>query len=158
MVDVVALAAVVVGRFLVPRLTDGAEQMLSEVTSRAGKAAADAVADVSTKVWDRIRGLFAKDAGGAAVFEEFEQAPEQMRPAVEAMLAKRLEENPDVARELEALLREPVPGGGDVVQLTGEVVGYLSAPGATNYGVMGGVVQGAQTPRKPAGEGASDDG
>jgi hypothetical protein len=149
MIDVVALAATLVAKVLVPRLTRGAEQIADEVTDRAGETAANAVEHVSQDIWDRVQSLFARDPGGTAVFAEFEAAPEQLKPAVEAMLVKRLAEDQAAARELDELVRTPGAVGRTAVQLIGDTVGYVDAKGANVYGVVGGVVQGVQPPASP---------
>jgi hypothetical protein len=146
MIDIAALAAVVVGRFLVPRLVDGGERMLEQITDRAGEAAADGVAGVSTRLWDRVKGIFGGDPAGAAVLEEFERAPQEMQPAVEAMLAKRLRDDDEAAKELSQILDEPITGGQNAVSLTGGIVGYVHAPNAVVHGILGGNVFGAQPP------------
>ena len=144
-----ALAATIVGNFLVPYVKLGAEKLAEKIAGEAGDAAGEQAAGVAKKIWGRIREAFGADAGKAATLDEFERKPEAFAPGVEALLADLLTENRDLADELERLAESNVGSGEQTaVQIMADTVGYFDARGATiSGGQNAGVIIGADVER-----------
>ena len=109
MLDVALLAASAV-RILVPYIKRGADGLANAIGERAEGGVADFAVDVAKSVWDRVRDTFTASGHEGAV-EEFEKNPDDAQEYLEKLLKRRLEEDPDFARELNDLVTKPSPDG-----------------------------------------------
>jgi hypothetical protein len=105
-----ALAATIVGSFLVPALKAGWDTVSQKVAEAFGQEAGEQTVGLTKRLWGRVKDAFGGEPKEATALELFEEDPETYSTAVERLLAKRLEQDPDLARELEALVAEPVGG------------------------------------------------
>jgi hypothetical protein len=137
MLDVALLAASAV-RILVPYIKRGADGLASAIGERAEGGVADFAVDVAKSVWDRVRDTFTASGHEGAV-EEFEKNPDDAQEYLEKLLKRRLEEDPDFARELNDLVTKPSPDGRDVVQIMNSS-GVAVVTGDVTGGIVGGSI------------------
>ncbi len=151
--DIAMLATTVVGSFLMPYVKKGAEKIAEEVTHKFSDAAAEHVTGLAQKVWDRVTGLFTPKEQPA--LEMFKENPDEMQAMIEKIVKQKLEENLQVAQEVDAMIHAPAPGGQmDGIQIMNAgVVGVVNMPGANFQGAQNvtitAVNQGGQPPTEP---------
>ena len=109
-----ALAAAIVGQILVPLLTKGADVVVDGLSSRIGESAADGVTGVAQRILARVTKVFGS-AGEEDQLEQLKQRPEAAAPLVTAILKEQLEQDKSLAAELEAMLDEKPPQGGQSI-------------------------------------------
>jgi hypothetical protein len=151
MLEIAALAATVVSKFLVPLLTKSRDKLEDDLSEAGAKAAAGGLVKTAESLWDRIKKRFDRDDEKNAV-ALFEQHPEDMKAMLSKLLEQRLSEDPEFHKQLSDLAEAPVAGTGQTAwQLMGEYVGGVDARGATISGnaTVAGVVVGAPPPRPP---------
>jgi hypothetical protein len=135
-----ALAATIVGNFLVPYLKLGAEALAGRLAGDAGDAAGKQTAEVAKRIWERVKHAFSGDPSQAAALEQFEKRPEAFGPGVEAMLAELLTNDDRLATELRELTSS---ADETAVRIMAETVGYVDARNAVQHGgVIAGVYHG----------------
>jgi hypothetical protein len=105
-----ALAATVIGSFLYPAIKAGWDVVGEKVGAAFGEAAGDQAAGLTKRLWQRVRDAFGSDGKEATTLDLFEEDPDTYSTAVERLLAQRLDADPDLARELESLVNEPIAG------------------------------------------------
>src|SRR5215471_4815023 len=99
--DPASLAASIVGTFLVPFVTNGARELGG---------------DVARQLWERVRSLFSEPDERQSL-DLFEKRPDVHSTAIETLLRERLEADPGLRAELEALVRPAQPGASAGAQI-----------------------------------------
>jgi hypothetical protein len=148
MLEIAAIAGSVVMRFLVPFLTKGAAGFSDELQKQTSKVAADKVVEASSGLWDRIKGAFTSHDDAQAL-DLFQKNPQQWKQGIEQMLVSQMERDEKFREDLNALLQQPTADGSTVYNVTGKIVGFIDARGAT---ISGGEMTGVKV------EGAAADG
>ena len=157
-IEIAALAATVVSSFLFPYAKKAVEKVAEVVTEKFGEAAAKHGADLTGKVWARIKAAFTSDKEKNAL-ENFEEMPDETRALIEAILKKKLAEDPALHADLEKFVAapSPVPGMTGAQVMHAGIVGIVDLRGATISG-SGGVFTGVNlgsiggaSPGQPAG-------
>jgi hypothetical protein len=150
-VGIEALAAAVVGQFLVPFLSKGADALADSLTATLGDAASSQVGKTAAKLWARVRSAFS--AQEQPTLDQFEERPQVAAPLVEAMLTDKLAADPGLVKELEGLLAEHPQGGNTSIgTIMADYVGLVVANAATiNAPVTGLVVNRPERPSEPGG-------
>ena len=159
MIEIAALAATVVGSFVVPYAKMGLEGIAKAVTDKVSGAAADKTASVARRVWERITDVFDSDEEKTTI-KLFEQDPDGLANSLTRLLEAKLRENEALAVELDELVRS---GGPDqsapatIMQQAG-IAAAINMPHAdfrqaSNFNIVG-VDQGSSRgiePRPPSG-------
>jgi hypothetical protein len=144
--EIAALAASVVGSFLVPFVKEGAKKLCEAVRDKFSEAAGDEAVHVTKSIWDRVKEAFSSDKEKATL-EQFEEFPDEGKSLVEAMLLKKLKEDPKLAADLGALVHKPGPEGKSILNMVADSIGYVDARGATiSGGIVAGYVSGTPPP------------
>lgn len=154
-IEIAALAATVVSSFLFPYAKKAVEKVAEVVTEKFGEAAAKHGADLTGKVWARIKAAFTSDKEKSAL-ENFEEMPDESRALIEAILKKKLAEDAALHADLEKFVAapSPVPGMTGAQVMHAGIVGIVDLRGATVSGsgnVYSGVSIGGASPGQPAG-------
>lgn len=131
MIEIGVLAATVVSSFLVPLAKEGAEHLRSKLAAEASEGVASGLVGTAKGLWDRIRGR--SEGTDAQIVELFEKDPDTMAPALESVVKRLLESDPDLQREISDLV-ETKQDGSASWQLMGTYVGAVDARGATISG------------------------
>jgi hypothetical protein len=112
--------AAAIAAFLAPHLKD----LLAPVTESAGRRLDQAASRFATSIWDRLRGRFAERPAAQEAAEDVAAEPEDedALAALRRQLRKLLEQDPELARELQAILAEAHAAGATTitVQAIGE--------------------------------------
>jgi hypothetical protein len=142
MLELAALATTVVTQFLVPLVKQGAEKLAEGVASRAGEEVGEQAAGVAQRLWKRVTEAFAGDPDDETSLDLFQKKPETYAQAIEDLLRSKLEEDRGFADELQKLVDQPTPDGGQVMTIMGDYVGNVFAPQAVvkGRGTMAGLV------------------
>jgi hypothetical protein len=149
MLELGALAASLVGSFLVPLLKDGAEGLAEKLRERTTDAAADGLVGVAQRLWKRVRGK-AAETGNDDVITVFEGKPETMQASVEQLVLQMLKDDEAFRAEVSGLV-EGTEDGVARWQLMGETVGVVDARNAhIEGGIVAGVMVGNQAAPPPA--------
>jgi hypothetical protein len=130
----------------------GAESLRDSVGSALGQAVGGEVAQVAGRIWTRVKSAFGGD--DATTLEQFEKRPEAAAPLLPAMLAEKLDQDPDLVAELETLLdQRPGDSSQSVGTIIGEYVGYVDASHAQIHAPVTGLTIGGSPPNvnQPAG-------
>jgi hypothetical protein len=132
--DLALLATTVVSSFLMPYAKKAMEKVAEITSEKFGDAAAKAGTDVAQKVWIRIKSAFTSEKEKATL-EQFEEFPDAAKPLVEAVLKKKLEEDPALRDDLDKLANTPLPGGSTGAQIMqAGIAGVVDLRGATISG------------------------
>lgn len=139
-IEIAALATTVVAKFLLPYVTKGAGAFADAISDAVSDAAADQAQNVAQRLWTRVREAFGARGEEQAV-ADFEQHPEAARPLMEVKLAQLLEQDQDLARELEQLVTRPDPATNQSALqiIDSSNINLVNAPGAN---ISGGIVAG----------------
>lgn len=137
MIEVGALAAYVVGSFLVPLVKKGVEHLTEELSDKAGTATADGLVGAAKTLWARIRGK-TQGTDDQPVITLFEQQPEKLASTVTDVVKRLLSDDPEFRKQAADLV-ECKEDGSPRWQLMGEYVGAVDARNAT---ISGGQVAG----------------
>ena len=108
--DPVTLAATIVGSYLVPYLSIGADKIAQGVAGKLGQTAADHFNEVAAKLWRRVRGTFSPGNEQKAL-DVFEEDPEELKGKVRKTLQLKLEQDSRLKQELNDLVDAPAPDG-----------------------------------------------
>lgn len=150
MIEIGMLAASVVSSFLVPLVKDGAEQLRAKLMEKGSESAATGLVDTARGLWDKIRGK--SEGTDAQIVDLFEKDPDKMSSALESVVKSLLESDPDLHREVSAMV-ENKQDGSPSWQLMGTYVGAVDARGATfsgNASVAGVRIGSTEKPAEPA--------
>jgi wyosine [tRNA(Phe)-imidazoG37] synthetase (radical SAM superfamily) len=156
-IDLVALAATVVGSYLVPYVTMGAQKMGEELAGTVGASVASHLTEASKKIWERVKAAFSSDREAQAL-TQLREFPEEGGPEfVQTILLRKLEKDPQLARDLHELVEAASPDGGatsgaQVMQSSG-IVNLLDARGAdfshSQHARVAGAIYGDHIPQLP---------
>lgn len=138
MIEIGAMAASLVGSFLLPLVRDGAKELGEQLRKRTTESAADGLVSMAKRLWDRVRGA-SQSSDDKDIVDMFERRPEVMREALEKVVRQQLERDEGFRQEAEQLLEAEAQPGVVNWKLMGEVVGALDARHAT---ISGGTVAG----------------
>jgi hypothetical protein len=108
--DLAVLAATVVSRFLFPYVKKGAERLAEEISERVSDVAAEHATSLASRAWDRVRSVFSSPKEQTKL-ELFEEEPDEYAAGIERTLREKLEQDPELARELQELIDAPSPDG-----------------------------------------------
>lgn len=144
--DPLTLAGTVVANLLLPYAKLGFEGLAEQLAQTAGGKAAQHVAGVADKAWQRVKAAFGAE-GKESVLDELEKHPAEAGGLVETMLAEVLERDEELKRELEELVSESGPDGESSVQVIASSDIQVVATGANIYG---GVIIGKKVESAPA--------
>jgi hypothetical protein len=136
MIDIAILAGTVVGKILLPVFVHGAEKVFEAAKDEVGEQAATETKGLVATLWSKLRArLTGNDE--KVMLDAFEKQPEDAAKLLESTLRKHLETDPELADELEALVRAK-PGGGtlDGAEVVARTMNVLTVHG----GVSGGIV------------------
>lgn len=136
-VEVAAGLAAVVVKIVLPYVKQGAEKLASTLADRVGAAAADGSANVAGRLWNRVRSALV-GAGEEGVVTQVEKRPDESAPLLEAALRERLEQDPQLLEEVQALVNQNVTAGRDVMQIFGE--GGIVVAGDVSGGIVAGYI------------------
>jgi hypothetical protein len=150
MIETATLATYVVGSFLVPLMTKGADKLTDELAEMAGATASDGLVEVAKRLWGKVRGK-TRDTDDAPVVDLFEKQPDRMEAALEDVVREMLENDEDFRSEVNGMLEKETAGGTPAWQLMGEYVGVVNAQYAHISGnaQVGGVIVGAHPQSAP---------
>ena len=131
MLDFVALAGTAVTTILLPYLKDGATKFAATIAEKEGQGMGEYAAQLAGKVWDKVKSTFNSDSE-QVVLQQFEKKPEAAAPLVEATLAEKLEQDPQLAQEMDELVNSDTPDGKSTgAQIIGSsYFGFVDARGA----------------------------
>lgn len=152
--DYAMLAGTVVSSFLLPYVKQGAEKIAETLTEKVSGEAADQVTGIASTLWDRVKSLFTADKE-EHVISDFKEEPDAAEALLISKLKKKLEKNPELARELSDLVNKPVAeGAGTGAQImNAHIAGVADARGANFSGARGvevvGVKYGSFPPKPP---------
>ena len=151
MLDIAVLATTAVTSFLVPYFQKGMEQVAAEVTQNVSETAAEHATDVTAKIWSWVKSAFSSDQD-EAILAEFKEDPEAAAPLVQSKLKKKLEQDPQLAQELQKLINAPSPDGkGKSWQIMhANTVGVIDAPGGHFTGTTAAVMINRSKPHAPS--------
>ena len=144
-IEIAALAGTLATRFLLPYAKEGFDRIRDELVEKAGEGVSGGV----EKVWEKVKGLFQRGTPREqGRWADFEEHPEDNVNNIQRTLVERLEAEPEVAEELNALVNVPVPSAGGLTlsHMMGNI-GVVNAPNSTVYGVQAGLIIG--TPPEP---------
>jgi hypothetical protein len=110
MLDIAVLATTAVSSILLPYIKDGATTFIKTVTEKSGEGMGEYAADLAGKVWDKVKSVFSSEADQFVV-KEFEANPEAAAPLVEAKLKQKLEQDAELAKEMDKLVNAKTPDG-----------------------------------------------
>jgi hypothetical protein len=146
-IEIVTLAATVVGKFLIPLLMKGKDKLTEDLADKGADAASGALVETAESLWQRIKKRFDRDDEKQAV-GLFERNPGEMEKMMLALLEKRLTDDAEFRSQLSDLVEKPVEGTGQTAwQLMGKYVGAVDARGATiSGGNVAGVIVSSPTP------------
>ncbi len=132
-IDLAVLATTVVSSFLLPYLKLGGEKLAEEISEKVGSGTADYAADLTNKIWKRVKSVFSSERDQHAM-SEFEEEPDAAKSLIEAKLKKKLEQDPTLAEELDRLINTPTPDGASTGAqiMNAHIAGILDARG-TNF-------------------------
>lgn len=149
MIEVGMLAASVVSSFLVPLLKQGSDKLATKLAERTSEGAAHGLVATAQHLWDKVRGK--SEGTDAGIVSLFEQDPDKMSSALEAVIKELMEKDSEFHKEISALV-ESDEGGSPRWQLMGEYVGVVDARGAAISGnaTVAGVNIGSPQPQKEA--------
>lgn len=147
---IAGLATTVVSSILLPYIKDGAVKMAERITNSAGSAASEYTVQFAEKIWNKVKSAFTSDAEKVTL-TQFEERPEAAKPLVEDMLKEKLQQDDQLAKELEALVASKSPTGQTGAQIIGATyAGILDMHGATVSGA-GNVFAGLNIGHPPSG-------
>lgn len=129
MVDVVA-----VGALLVPYLSRSAER----VATQASDAIGDAAWGFARRIWSKLGDRLAERPAAKEAIDDVAAAPDDKgaRSALERQLSKVLGADPELAAEIEAVLKEATAAG--VVEVQGDRNVVLKDASVTNSPIVAG--------------------
>ena len=104
------LAATVVSQFLLPALKDGAENILTAVSDKVSEQAAAHAGSLVGNLWAKVDNVLGGSQKEKTTLENFKEDPEVYEGAVTKLLQRKIDENPALGDEIQALLDEKVPG------------------------------------------------
>ncbi len=110
MVEVGALAATLVADFLLPYVRHGLGAIANKVTEQATEAVGEEAANVTRRVWDKVKDLFSTKPTQQPIFQAFEEHPTEAAPLMELKLREMLARNQGLAEELAGLVKTQAPG------------------------------------------------
>jgi hypothetical protein len=138
MIDILWLATTVVGKFLLPLLTKGKDELTDDLAKTGGEAAANGLVKTAESIWSSIKRRFTRDDEKKTV-ELFEQDPEDMDKMLVKLLRQRLEEDAAFCGEIQQLVEAPVAGSG---QTSWQVMDHSGVVDARYSTISGGTVAG----------------
>ena len=149
--DMIAgLATTVVSSILFPYIKEGAAKMAERITNSAGNAASEYTVHFAEQIWNKVKSVFTSDEDKVTI-TQFEKRPEAAKSLVEEMLKEKLQQDNDLAKELEALVASKSPSGQTGAQIIGATyAGILDMRGATLSG-SGNVLAGLNIGHPPIG-------
>lgn len=129
MVDVVA-----VGALLVPYLARSAER----VATQASEAVGDAAWGFARRIWSKLGDRLAERPAAREAIDDVAAAPDDKgaRAALERQLSKVLDADPQLAAEIEDVIREAAAAG--VIEVRGARNVVLKDAGVTNSAIVSG--------------------
>src|SRR5262245_34069065 len=150
------LAATVVKDYLVPYAAEGLRKLTEVATQRVGAAAAEKAAQLAQKAWDRVKAVFSLNQEDQVILNQFEKYPEPTKGLMEIKLKEKLEQDPQLVKELQALVDAPTADAqGTGAQIIGATyAGIVDLRGANVSGsgfTAIGVNVGTRPPEQPAG-------
>jgi hypothetical protein len=145
------LAATVVAQVLLPFVKEGAAKIGEAAAQKFGEAAGQHAVEVAHKTWDRVKSAFSSDKD-KVLLEEFQELPDEAAPLVEGKLKTKLQEDNQLAEDLDKLVNSPDPDGkGTGAQIIGATyAGVVDLRGGTVSGsnaVITGLSVNPQTPQ-----------
>jgi hypothetical protein len=137
--DIVLIAATVVGKVLLPFFQRTSDQVADHLGQKVGEEAAGFATNTATTLWQRIKSKFSDSDTDRVIAAQFEEKPDAAASLFESHLKEKLEQDPAFAEELAQLLDAKSPdGSGNVMQIFG-TGGIVDARGAH---VEGGFIAG----------------
>ena len=126
MLDIAALATTAVSSILLPYIKDGAAKFAQTITEKTGQGMGEYAAGLADKVWDKVKSAFSSEED-KVILKQFEKAPEAAAPLVEANLKEKLEQDVQLAQEMDKLVNSKAPDGQSTgAQIIGSsYVGFL---------------------------------
>src|SRR5215213_7300903 len=113
------LAATVVAQVLLPYVKEGAAKIGEAAALKFGEAAGQHAVEVAQKTWARVKFVFSSGKDRITL-EQFQELPEEAAPLVEGILKRKLQEDNQLAEELDKLVNSPDPDGkGSGAQIIG---------------------------------------
>jgi predicted RNase H-like nuclease (RuvC/YqgF family) len=109
-IEIAALAATVVANYLLPYVKVGVEKIAEVATDKFSSVAAEHVTETTKKLWQKITSVF-DSPDEKKTLERFEKDPERMAGSLEVILEEKLQQNEELARELEELVDARSPDG-----------------------------------------------
>ena len=110
MADPATLAAYIVGTFLVPYASKGAEKIGEAVAKKFGEEIGSDLVKRSKRLWEVVKGAFSGDE--ITKLDLFEGQPEEYRNEIEATLKRKIKNDARLKTELEEIVEKPA-GNGD---------------------------------------------
>jgi hypothetical protein len=139
MVELTALAATIVGKFLVPFASHGADGLATKLVG----GAAESAGKITKQVWEKVKGVFAGDPEREATFATFERHPEKAADIITDELVEILKANPSLKNELAELV-----GSGEGVNAV-KVLDNSGVSIVLQHSSVSGTVIGIQNQRAP---------
>lgn len=110
MLEIAALATTAVSQILLPYIKDGAAKFAKTITEKTGQGMGEYAAELAGKVWNKVKSVFGSD-DEKVLLKQFEEEPEAAAPLIESKLKKKLEQNVDLAQEINQLVNSMAPDG-----------------------------------------------
>ncbi len=149
-IEIAALATSVVSSFLLPYAKAGLTKISESVSEAIGPEAAEYASDVTSKVWDHVKGAFSSPKEEAAL-DLFKENPEDMQPVLAKKLREKMEQDSNLAQTLSDLINEPGPDGNNTGAqiMNAGVAGIVDLRGADLSQAQNLTITGANVSGKP---------
>jgi hypothetical protein len=137
--DIGQLSTVIVTTFLIPIARKSVEQLHEDLAKKTGKSAAQHITTLSSKIWEKVTGLFKTDKEKNAL-ELFRDDPDNMAMMIEKIIREKLKANPALAQELEKMINTSPPGEESTsLQIMNKsgIVGFVNLPNSNFQGAHG---------------------
>jgi hypothetical protein len=151
MIDIAILAGTVVGKILLPVFVNGVEKVFEAAKDEVGDQVATETKGLVSTLWSKLRARMTRD-DEKVMLDAFEEQPADAAKLMESTLRKHLENDPELASELDALVRTK-PGGGtlDGAQVVARTMNVLTVHGGVSGGIVTNQYFGQQPPPGPSG-------
>ncbi len=135
-IEIAKLASLIVGSLLTPYLKKGKDKFIEEIGGEAGEKSASLAADI----WKKVKAIFGSDKDKQRI-EKFEKAPEEKEAFITELLEEKLEEDKQLAQELEEQIRKlKTSDGKSIMQVFAHNVINFKDTSIGGHSIVGGII------------------